>query len=437
MLQKFSQSSVSLIIIAALLGGCGGSDTEIIERDPVPIEDDHDHDDELHQGRLLISLKDEAKVQIFDISEKAMLEEFTLTEAASALYASPSYRYGFVVQRTADRVNVIDGGAYQEDHGDHLHDYVEAPQWMSFFSDESRPTHFTGTDSQTAIFFDGNSATSTPAAALVIDENNIANNTQGTWLEYTTHMHGAAQARGDFLLSTIRDPEASSTLPDRVGVYLAQDGYFAEQEVLSETCPGLHGSAQLENSIAFGCTDGVLWVNQDGETFTASKIANPESFTGSTRIGTLLGHHSLNEFVGIASGQFFRVTAEGMTSIDWLDTSDETPPSALAYGYAEGGELFVILDNQGGLTALSTSDWSVVHRIQAISSNLAALPEGSRFELALTPSHMVYVSDPIANQIKQIDLDHGEVSDSLQLTITPHKITWLGIAEPTAGDHDH
>ncbi|QEI11890.1 hypothetical protein [Cellvibrio japonicus] len=440
MIKRSSLASLSFLLLAALLSGCGGSDTTIVERDPIPIDDDHDHDhdDETpHRGRLLVSLKNDAKVHIIDINEKALLEAFTLSEPASALYASPGYRYGFVVQRTADKVNVIDGGAYQENHGDHMHDIIQAPQWMSFHTDASRPTHVTHSEDQTAIFFDGNASTGTPAAVVVFSEADIAGNGSGTWLEYTTHMHGAAQARGDYLLSTIRDPLSATTLPDRVGLYHAHHGHFDEEEVFSETCPGLHGSAQRENQVAFGCTDGVLLITQDDDTFTASKIANPAAFTGSKRIGTLLGYHSASEFVGIASGEFFRVTAEGITAIAWQDTSLETAPSALGYGYADSGEFFVILDSQGWITLLNTEDWSIAKRIQAITSNLAALPAGSTFELALTPGHIVYVSDPIANQIKQIDLDQGEISDTIQLSETLNKITWIGIPEPTGGNHGH
>ncbi len=111
-----------------------------------------------------------------------------------------------------------------------------------------------------------------------------------------------------------------------------------------------------------------------------------------------------------------------------------TPPTALAYGFADGGELFVILDNQGWITLLNTNNWTVSTRIQAITSNLSALPNGARFELAVTPAHMIYVSDPIANQIKQIDLHEAKVSGTLQLNATPSKVVWLGIAEP-AGNH--
>jgi hypothetical protein len=431
---------VSLVLISALLGGCGGSDTKIVERDPVPIEDDHDHDNDLpSQGRLLISTKDQAKVSVVDINKKTVLHEVTVSETPSALYASANNRYGFVVQRTADRVDIIDGGLWQEDHGDHLHDYAQVPKQMLFNINNPRPTHFTGTDKKSVIFFDGNGEAATPASVGVFTETDIANNTTGTVLEYTTHMHGAAQARGDYLISTLRDASTTSTLPDRVAVYRAHNGYFVDENILGETCPGLHGSAQNENQIIFGCTDGVLVITQTGTAFSATKIINPTSFTGTTRIGTVLGDEAVDEFVGIAAGQFFAIntSANNITAINWADTSIAPTATAIAYGFADAGEFFVILDSEGKLTILNSDDWSLKARVQAITSNLTALPAGSKLELALTPGHVAYVSDPIANQIKQINVDKAVVSDTIQLNFIPNKITWLGIAEPAAGEHSH
>lgn len=434
--------SLTLLFIAAFIGGCGGSDTKIVEREPVPIEDDHDHDDDHDQddevslGRLLISTKDQAKVSVIDINKKTLMHEVAVSEAPSALYASPNNRYGFVVQRTADRVDVIDGGLWQENHGDHLHDYEQTPKQILFSTNKARPTHFTGTDKQSVIFFDGNGETATPASVGVFTETDIANNTAGTTLEYTTHMHGAAQGRGDYLISTIRDAATTSTLPDRVAVYRAHNGYFVDENIFSETCPGLHGSAQNETQITFGCTDGVLVITQTGETFTASKIANPANFTATTRVGALIGDKAADEFVGVAAGQFFAINTRNnhITAINWADAS---AANAIAYDFADNGEFFVILDNQGKLTILNSDDWSLKARVQAITSNITALPAGSKFELALTPGHVVYVTDPIANQIKQINLDEAQVTDTIQLDFIPNKITWLGIAEPTTDAHAH
>lgn len=438
MLQKNLSPIVIILLTTIFISGCGGSDTTIVERDPIPVEDDHD-EEVSNQGRLIIAEKDKPNVNIIDINDHSLLGVFTLSAVPNAIYPSPSYRYGYIIQRMADTVNIIDGGLWQEDHGDHLHDYDEAPLLMNFQTSYSRPTHFTDTEEASVIFYDGNMDTATPASVNVFTEADIANNTAGTRLEYITHMHGAAQSRGDYLLSTIRDPLSTITLPTQVGIYLANDGIFEEQEILSEPCPGLHGSAQNTTQIVFGCTDGVLLVTQVDNNFSAQKIPNPEIFIPNMRIGTLVGNSAHGDFIGIASGRFFLVntTANSIVEIHWLDEALTTAPIVQGYGFADGGELFVILDNQGWLTLLNTDDWSVKSRLQVITSNLSALPEGARFELALTPGHVVYVSDPIANQIKQVHLDDGEVRDSIQLNFTPAKLAWLGVIHPTDHHHDH
>jgi len=431
-------SSLTFIFISILVSSCGGSDTNIVERESIPIEDDHDHDEEkISQGRLLISTKDQAKVSVVDINGKTVLHEVALNESPSAIYASPTNRYGFIVQRTADRVDILDGGLWQENHGDHLHDYEQTPTQMPFNTNKVRPTHFTGTDTESVIFYDGNAETATPASVGVFTEIDITNNTAGTWLEHSTHMHGAAQSRGDYLIATLRDPATTSTLPDRIAIYREHNGYFVDENIVAETCPGLHGSAQNKNQIAFGCTDGVLVMTQMGDVFSAKKIINPVNFTGTTRVGTLLGDETIAEFIGIASGQFFAIntSTNTITAIHWADANIN--PTATGYGFADDGNLFVILDNHGGVTILNSDDWSLKARIQAVTSNIAALPAGSKFELALTPGKKAYVSDPIANQINQIDLEKAVVSDTIPLDFIPNKLTWLGIAEPATDRYSH
>lgn len=431
-------SQISLLSLLAFLSACGGSDTTLAERDPIPIEDDHDHDETpVTKGRLLIADKDFPKASIWEISDKQMLAEYTLNDIASAVYSSPTYRYGIIPQRNSDKINAIDGGLFQEDHGDHMDDVVESPNLLTFSTDKSRPTHFQKNAEQFIIFYDGNADTTTPANVGVFTENNLLDNTDGNWLNYTTHMHGAAQARGEFLLSTIRNPASSSTLPDNVGLYKNNAGTYEEQTVFSDGCPGLHGSAQNANKILFGCTDGVLVITQNGDDFTSSKISNTADFTGAMRIGTIEAHENSTNVIGIASGNFFVINtlANTMTLINWVDSNITPAPSATSYDFADGGELFVILDNQGYITALNTNNWQVNYRVKAVTSDFTTLATGTRYELALTPGHTAYVSDPITNKIHEIHLDDGEATEILQLNFTPLKMTWLGIAAPSGHNH--
>ncbi|MBV2129171.1 5-methyltetrahydrofolate--homocysteine methyltransferase [Arsukibacterium indicum] len=456
---------LAALVGVSLLSGCGDSTTTIIEKDPIAVDDDHDHgDDGDHDhdhgdsdistaGRLVISAKDSNLVSVYELTDGSLLDTFAVADIPSALAASPARRYALAVQRTSDRVEFIDGGLFQEDHVDHLHPYQQAPELASFVLTDSRPTHITRTDSQTAIFFDGDAASGAPAAVAVTTEADITTDSNGyPVLNYTLNMHGAAQARGEYLVSTVRDADSATTLPDKVAVYHAHDDHFDEELVFDELCPGLHGSAQNEHFISFGCTDGVLLIEQDGTTFTASKLANTADFTGSMRIGTLVGAEDAEHFVGFAGASAFAIHAEDgeMELIDWQATEGA---SLTGYGFADHGEKFVLLDNQGFLTILNyhghehgdehqgtdEAAFEFAAKVQLTTADVSTMPQGSRFELAISASDdKVYVLNPIDRSLLTVDVADGEVVATKQLNFMPHKLVWLGIADAAAEhDHDH
>ena len=452
---KTKLSLAALLVSVSLLTACGDSTTNIVEKDPIADDgDDHDHDhgDISAAGRLAISAKDSNLVSVYELENGALLDTFAVADTPSALAASASKRYALVVQRTTDRVEFVDGGLFQEDHVDHLHDYQQAPALSSFVLSESRPTHITSNDSQVAVFFDGDAASGTPAALAVITDADITTDSNGyPVLHYSTHMHGAAQARGEYVLSTIRDANSATTLPDKVGVYHAHDDHFHEELVFDELCPGLHGSAQNDHVIAFGCTDGVLVINQQDATFTASKIANTDDFSGTMRIGTLVGAEHAEHLVGFAGASMFAIHAEDgeMELVDWQGTEGA---SLVGYGFADGGEKFVLLDSLGYLTILNYHGhghghehegvaeepaFEIAGKVQLTTADVSTMPEDSRFELAISASDdKVYVTNPIDNTLLTVDIADAEVVATKQLSFVPNKLVWLGIAAP-AEAHDH
>ncbi|MDR6981980.1 hypothetical protein J2X32_000588 [Rheinheimera pacifica] len=442
-------SLAALLIGASLLSACGDSTTNIVEKDPIPIEDDHDHDhdDVSAAGRLVISAKDSNLLSVYELSDTSLLDTFAVADIPSALAASPAHRYALAIQRTTDRVEFIDGGLYQEDHVDHLHDYQQDPELVSFVLSNSRPTHITASDSQLAVFFDGDAASGASAAVAVITDADIATDSNGyPVLNYSVHMHGAAQARGEYLISTVRDANSATTLPDKVAVYEQHGDHYHQELVFDELCPGLHGSAQNEHFISFGCTDGVLLIEQEGTTFTASKLANTADITGTMRIGTLVGAMQAEHFVGFAGTSVFAIHAHDgeMQRIDWQATDGAT---LTGYGFADKGSKFVLLDSLGYLTILNyhghehegtdEAAFEFAAKVQLTTADVSTMPQGSRFELAISASDdKVYVINPINRTLLTVDTADAEVVATKQLNFMPHKLVWLGIAEP-AEAHDH
>ncbi len=444
---------IALAMSAALLTGCGDTTVTINELPPI-VGDDHGHDDghghgaASTAGRLVVSAIDSAFVQVLSLPEKTELDTFVVSATPSALYASGDYRYAAVVQRNEDLVQFIDGGLWQEDHVDHMDDFQAAPRLMPFQLAQVRPTHFSAADGQLAVFFDGNAATGAGAGVAVLTDADIGEDRSDyPQLSLTTHQHGLAQPRGELLISSIRDANSSTTLPDQVGLYHQHGDHFDLEEIFAVSCPNMHGSAQNHEFIAFGCSDGVLLIEQAGETFTASKLENTADFSGSMRIGTLAGHDAAEHFIGLAGTAVFAIDAEDgeMALLDWQ------PGAATAiwgYGFAEQGEKFVLLDNTGALTIFNYhghehegSDepaFEFAAKLALTEANLDDLPTGARFQLAISAADdKVYVTDPIARQLHTVDLHDAEVVNTKQLNFIPHRITWLGIAKPEHRHHAH
>lgn len=443
--------TVAVAVAAALLAACGDTTITINEKEPVVIErpaHDHDHDHEQinFAGRLVVSAIDNPFVQVLELPAKTELNTFMVSAAPAALYSSGDFRYAAVVQRNQDLVNFIDGGLWQEDHVDHLHDYQEAPRLMPFQLMGVRPTHFQQAPGQLAVFFDGNAATGASAGVAVLTDADIGEDRSDfPTLTLTTHQHGAAQARGEFLLSTLRDENSSTTLPSQVALYKQHGDHFHQEQVFSENCPNLHGSAQNQDFVVFGCSDGVLVIEQQGNTFSATKLANSSDITGTQRIGTLAGETEAKHFVGIAGASVFAIDTKGanMTQLDWQ------PGSATAVwgmGFADSNKRFVLLDNTGHLTifrynpepAAGQSAFTFRSKVKVTEADLAELPAGSRFQLAISAADdKVYITDPIAKQLITIDAHDAEIKSRKQLNFTPHRITWLGIADPSDDHHHH
>ncbi len=419
-----------LLLSSLLLTACGGSSTTFVEQDRVPAEDDHGHEEGALGGRLLISEAGSTHLHVFDLEHEEVESEFDLNAPVTSLLASPSYRYGLAVQGGDNgQIDFIDSGLYLEEHGDHF-DLVETlPSLLAYQLVGDRPTHIAQAEGKIAVFFDGNSGA--PAQVQVLNEHNLEDNHEPALLEYTTNQQGAAQVRGDHLLARVRDSLANtdSTLPDQVALFHLHGGHYDQEQTFEVVCPELHGSAQNHDFVAFGCTDGVLIIEEDelDHSFSASKL-NSE-----IRISGLYGHDHLEQFVGTGSDQLYLVDPTGEGSIAPLSWSSDESLSPVAYAFVEGGEGFAILDDQGGLTVLHSHDWDASERLQVTHSEAA--PEGSRFELTISgDGHFAFVTDPAEAEIQVVDLETMAVIDTIVLEFTPEKLVWLGVVE--ADEHE-
>lgn len=414
--QKFRWQAAALLALSGALSACNDKDT-------LPA-DDHDHEPVETSGRLVFGEANAARAHVYDLDDARILQSFTLDFPANAIYASPERRYAVVLSRSNDRTQFVDAGIWQEDHGDHLHDYREDPLLLALKFDGARPTHYETHDGLAALFFDGNAAAAQNASVAVLSDASLENGGSVATLTLPVAMHGTAEPRGEHLLTTHREADAEGTLPGAVDLYQREGSGYRHLRRIEPGCPGLHGSFSSDDYSVFGCSDGVLAVT--GDDFTAVKIANPAGLAAGARIGTLVGHHELAGFGGFAGSEFYAidVAARSMTRVDW---SDGAAVSKLAHAMDAHGENFLILDSAGTLHLLDPAqNWA--HR--ASLAVIGAVAEGQVPVIAVShAAEQAFITDPGARQIVVVDLAEARIIQRITLDFVPVGLSWQGLSE--------
>ena len=462
MTKLFKLKLIALAISSTLITACGDAETNIVEKDPIEVPDDgHDHGDGGDHGdeytidslgRLAILAGDSNEANFFDLDDNELLDTFTLTNDSNTLSSSPDFRYAVIASRAQDYLGFIDGGLWREDHGAHLHDYEQSPEFSSYeLTSGSRPTHLVKHDGKLAVFYDGDAASGTTASVEVLTDNDITNATATLpGISYDINMHGVAEPRGEHLLATIRRDNAQSSsiakvLPDQVGVYHFHDGEYELEQTLELTCPDLHGAAQNHDYVAFGCSDGVLLAHQHDDEYHAEKVVNIDA-VGDLRIGSIYGHEGSETFIGVASGHgggpavivSINPAKAEMEEFEW-QLADGA--SAVSYSFSANGEHFLVLDSLGFLNVLKAHahddhiHWELAGQVDITQEDVTTMPEGMKFSMTVAQNgQFAYVADPIAQHVVQVHLEDLEIEGELELTFPPAAITWLGIAEK---EHEH
>ena len=440
-------SLLAFVLVASLLGACGSgsdgpttvaTDSTTEAGSVAPAGDGEDgHGDEFHietLGRLAVQEAGAASVRIIELDSGSVIGTLATRNPVSALYASPDRRYALAVQRNQDLVEFVDGGLWQEDHVDHLHDYREEPTLVPFSLSGVRPTHVQPHGELIAVFNDGLADTNTVASVTVLSDASIGAGRSEAELTLERQMHGAAEPLETNLLVTWRSPENTDTLPERVEHYRYVDGAYTLVRRFDETCPGLHGTATNESHTLFGCTDGVLVVTHGEDAFTASKIANPPGMPDGARIGSLLAHHERPTMIGIARPNLlFEIDPAGATiaAISWPGAT------RVASAFDAAGQTLLVMDEAGQVHLLDANQgWTLKATLPAATG----VPTSGSQPMIESHGHeeenIVYVSDPTGQRIVMIDPSTAAISGQIGLDFAPGQIRWLGIAEHEEHDHE-
>lgn len=433
MMQLTSREKLAILSAAAgiLLSGCGGSSSS--NDVPRAVDDQHNDTEVESSGRLALYDKGSAAIKVLELETGEVLDTYPLTGSEPRLYASPGQRYAAVIQRDEGVVSFVDSGFYVEDHGDHMHEYADAPSMLNFTLNSSRPTHFTVHEDHAVIFNDAQEGLT--SSVMVLSEAGIGAGEMDGELTLTNNMHGVAKLIDDKLFVTYRDPSITdTTLPAAVERYDYADGVSTFEHRYEETCPGLHGSAATDSYVLFGCTDGVLAVDLSQPDYPASKLGNPASILPDARIGSVYSHHDVSEFVGVAGSQFY--------VIDMSNPADPYQELALPDGVAKvnqgfnsTGTSFYILGDDGNLYLYDVAaDWAAAPAVSLTEAVVGA--DENVVKPVVTVAAMddrLYVLNTHGQSISEVDSVTGTTISTLGLDFTASGLVWLGFAE----HHDH
>lgn len=377
--------------------------------------------------RLFVADGKDGAVRLLDLSDGSTLAEYSLSGPAR-LYRGPSGTLAFAVQREQNQVDLLDSGVRFVEHEEHYDLDLEEPAQLDFALAIAQPTHFVIHDEQVAIFGDGDGTVTllTEAAARGGDA-------PRTFATGRAH-HGVAVPLGDHMVLSLPDPDnEAAILP--VGVTVQT---MAGAEVARFAgCPGLHGEASVgKSAVAFGCSDGVLLVQQDGAAFSAAKIPNPADNPNAARVGAL----DYSDAAEMLVGNFSR---EGIVLIDTTAltmTPVRTPAPLWPFALAEHDpHLVVVLTLDGQLHTIDGESGEITGSVAAIEAFEPPTQggEGVILPLLQVAGEMAYISDPNAGTVTEVHLAEMAVERTLTLPGAPYSLAAFGaLADFHAGEAD-
>jgi hypothetical protein len=395
------------------------------ERDDAP-GDGHESEDadatevEEPNVRLLVADGAEPIVRVVDLTSG---EEIAALEVTGPAALAPVGRSALAAQRDDGVVDVIDGGAWSEPHGEHFHHYVVDPSIAPLGTPVDQPTHVVEHDGLIAIFDDGDgSVTIVEAEHLGHDDAVVAE------IETGGAHHGVAVALEEVGVLLATTPVEGESLPDGVTSFDLASGELIER--LGD-CPGLHGELATHTAVVFGCADGVLVLEPHDGHWDVHTIANPEGTPDGDRTGSFVGDHDLDYVIGTLSDD----TIVHVDLVDHTSTVLPLPGTRAAMAFDAEHEVVVVLTTDGQVHRIDPTTGDVLGSVAVLEA--FELPEGHGGPP--TPSVIVagdraYVTDPGNGRIVELGIsDELRIARELSVGGAPSSLAVVGLA--ASADH--
>jgi zinc transport system substrate-binding protein len=363
--------------------------------------------------RLFIGDHAEPIVRAVEMNDGAIVGNFTIS-APATLFASPSKRFVYAVQSSANRVSIIDTGIILDDHGDHADITVADARLLEPALMGETPIHFVVHDGMAAAFFDDEGR-----ARLIAEGQILEGALSPRDVEAGAPHHGVAAAFGSYVLVSVPNPADPTLLP--IGIKAID----ANGDVVGEThaCPDLHGEAASGSLLAFACGTGILIFAEGPGAPVSTFLPYPPSLPDA-RASTLLGGAGLQYFVG-------NYGADGVVVIE------PGPEAAFTFVQLPTRRVAFATDPERPATVYIFTEDGQLRRLnivtgvldQAIALTQPYSVDGSfadpRPRIAVA-GDMIVVTDPLAGLLHLVDAETFQAAGTIAVEGVPFGIVAVG-----------
>jgi hypothetical protein len=370
------------------------------------------------RGRLLVADNDpeNPRVLVVDLDDGAVVGRFPTLGTARAYSSAPGSGYAYAVQGVPGLVEIFGSGISASPAGGLV---KGAPFALDARFRGPRPVHWVEHDSWVVSFNDGDGSFDY-LLETTLGTNRTLMQRAATGIAH----HGVAVIWHGNVIAThaIPDP-ADATKTVRTGVTIRK---LATPDVVVETvggCPGLHGEAANDHSVAFGCADGILLGQRESGKLAFRKLAHPEG----KAIGTLKAKDGVPRLIGnlrdAAKGYdvgFVVVSHADATPI-W--TPVDLGARSLGFLFETVGTRLVVL---GGDGTLRLHDPMTGASIGAPLPVVEAYTSGTAPGLAIGAA-AAFVLDPRSGKVIEVDLAGWRVGRTFMVGGQPISAAAFGL----------
>ncbi len=365
---------------------------------------DHHHDDHGHSNGRILAVAGDGTIAVLDAADGDVEALFPqqVSEGSPAAYSGPSGEFGYVVQRDASVVAIVDSGQILVEHDGHEDLEFGEISIAGEIRAGALPTHFTTMVGRVGFYNDES------GDITILDEGTIRSGVEYS-LTPTRVDHGAPILLSDVMIIGYIDNPAVEIM-DYDGTVI--------QEIPNVT--RAHGQARVGRFSAMGAVEGVLVITQSGNSFDARMVPNPPGTPEDVRTGTLAAHPRLAHFVGNLGEGLVKVDPAAHTS-----TAFPLPSAPWRFRIDRSGNYIVVLGQDGVVYVLDSESFAVLGEVAAVDARDPEAPRGTPSPALTVGRGIAYVSDPATNRILEIHLDEAEIASEFS---APFDATLTSIA---------